>query len=193
MKVKLWLLKKRNKTMLNAIALLLASSNSVKFQMLPHESIENHYRIIVSPMLNDKTLQIPLSKQTTESGKAVAQVKNALITPFTITGTIEELSEKLPIALAKIGESRIEAKNNLDTLMKSLNTASSVKPTNTKKNTSKPSIKPSTKVKTTVAKTDETSPAISTIKTANQPQESLKTTHKQVVQSSQETTQVTLF
>lgn len=114
--------------MLNAIALLLASSTSVKFQMLPHETNAEQYRIIVSPLLNDKALDIPPSKQTMAQGKTAAEVKASLITPFTMVGTVDELNEQLPIALAQMSEPRIEAKNNLDALMESLNSASTAKP-----------------------------------------------------------------
>ena len=137
--------------MLNSIALLLASSTSVKFQMLQHETITNNYRMVISPILNDKKLDIPLSNQSTEQGKIALQVKNALITPFTIVGTIEELEQQLPVALAEISEPRIEAKNNLDSLIASLNTATNAKSRATKKKTPK------------VSKTPEKESAVKTV------------------------------
>jgi hypothetical protein len=173
--------------MLNAIALLLASSNSVKFQMLPHENIEGNYRIVVSPLLNDKTLEIPTSKLTTESGKTAAQVKNALITPFTITGTIEELSINLPLALGQISESRIEAKNNLDSLMKSLNTASSIKP----KSTKKVAAKQVAKVEPTVAKTEVKPTALLTNSDVDKPTQAETSVQSNTVQNSAIASQVT--
>lgn len=130
--------------MLNAIALLLASSTSVKFQMLPHETIEDQFRIVVSPLLEGKENKIEVSKSVTETGKAASEIKNSLIIPFTITGTVEYIEEQLPIALAAMNEPRIEAKNNLDTLMKSLN----------KVNTSKVTTKNKAKVTPTVKKAD---------------------------------------
>ena len=109
-------------TLIHQLANLLTTTKSIKFQMMPHESIEGQIRLLLVPIHHSKFKELQDPQKKTQSGQGIEKIEAALSTPLSLTGTADELAQLLPATLDEIANARAIANDNLTDLLKRLKT-----------------------------------------------------------------------
>ena len=65
-------------TLIHQLANLLTTTKSIKFQMMPHESIEGQIRLLLVPIHHSKFKELQDPQKKTQSGQGIEKIEAAL-------------------------------------------------------------------------------------------------------------------